>query len=150
MESDRIEKQILIKAPRARVWRALTDHEEFGEWFGMRLDAAFSPGKRVTGQIDYQGKTHAVALDVERLEPEQRLAWRWHPYAVEPDVDYASEPKTLVSFELSEESGGTLLRIVESGFDAIPIARRAKAYRMNEGGWEAQAKNLANHVAKTR
>ena len=150
MDSDRIEKKILIKASRSRVWRALTDRQEFAEWFGMQLDAPFVAGKQLTGKIEYQGKQHDIQLDVERVEPEQRFEWRWHPYAVEPDVDYASEPTTLVSFELSDQPDGTLLRVVESGFDAIPIARRAKAYRMNGEGWSIQVQNIADHVAKTR
>jgi uncharacterized protein YndB with AHSA1/START domain len=145
--TDRIEKQIVLKAPRARVWRALTDAAEFGTWFGVKLDGAFTPGAQVKGQITIPGYTH-VMFDVviERLEPERVMAWRWHPYAVDPKVDYAKEERTLVTFELKEVDGGTLLSVVESGFDQVPPARRMEAFRMNSGGWEEQVGNIRKHV----
>ena len=147
--TDRIEREILLKAPRARVWRALTNAEEFGRWFGVALPGqTFAAGARVKGNVLYPGYEHVVFdIDIERMEPERFLSWRWHPAAVERDVDYSKEKRTLVEFELKEASGGTLLRIVESGFDQVPAARRAEAFRMNSGGWEAQTKNIERHVA---
>jgi uncharacterized protein YndB with AHSA1/START domain len=149
--TDRIEKEILLKAPRSRVWRALSDAEEFGDWFGVALRGkTFTAGQRVAGPITYPGYEH-IGFDVliERIEPEQLLSLRWHPYAVDPSVDYSKEPTTLVVFELKEVEGGTLLSVVESGFDRIPSSRRLEAYRMNSGGWDEQMKNIENHVATT-
>lgn len=145
--SDRIEKQIVLKAPRARVWRALSDPTEFGAWFGARLTGQFVPGERVTGQITIPGYTHVVMeLEIERVEPEQLFSYRWHPYAVDPKVDYSGEPSTLVEFRLEDVEGGTRLTVVESGFDKLPAARRAEAFRMNEGGWAGQLRNIERHV----
>jgi len=146
--TDRIEKQIEIAAPRARVWRALTDVKEFNAWFGVRLVGAFRAGARVKGQITIKGYEH-VTMDVlvERVEPETFFSWRWSPYAVDPKVDYSKEERTLVEFRLEETKGKTLLKVVESGFDKVPAARRAEAFRMNSGGWEAQLQNLARHAA---
>jgi uncharacterized protein YndB with AHSA1/START domain len=149
--TDRIERQILLKAPRARVWRALSSAEEFGTWFGVALKGkAFAAGQRVRGQITHPGYEH-IAFDVlvERMEPERLLSFRWHPYAVDPSVDYSKEPTTLVVFELQEVKGGTLLSVVESGFDKIPVARRAEAFRMNSGGWDGQLKNIEKHTGET-
>ncbi|HEY4647149.1 MAG TPA: SRPBCC family protein [Steroidobacteraceae bacterium] len=147
--TDRIERKILLKAPRARVWRALSNAEEFGGWFGVALKGkAFAAGKRVQGQITYPGYEHVVFdVLIERVEPERLLSWRWHPAAVEPSVDYSQEPTTLVVFELKEVDGGTLLSVVESGFDNVPPARRLEAFRMNSGGWDEQMKNIEKHVA---
>jgi uncharacterized protein YndB with AHSA1/START domain len=147
--TDRIERTILIKAPRTRVWRALSNAEEFGNWFGVSLKGkAFVAGKRVQGQITYPGYEHLVfEVEVERVEPERLISFRWHPAAVEPSIDYSSEPTTLVEFELKEVEGGTLLTIVESGFDKIPLPRRLEAFRMNSGGWDQQLKNVETHVA---
>ncbi len=148
METDRIEKSVVLRVPRARVWRALTDTGEFGTWFGCRLTGAFTPGTRVTGRIATPGYEHlTMELLVERVEPERLFSYRWHPYAVDPAVDYSGEPTTLVEFRLAEVDGGTQLTVVESGFDRIPEARRAEAYRMNDGGWAAQVENIARHVA---
>ena len=145
--TDRIEKEIVMKAPRARVWRALTDPAEFGKWFGAEMKDAFAPGARARGRITHPGYEHlTLDLTVERMEPEHFFSWRWHPYAVDPRHDYSSEPTTLVECELTEVPGGTRLRIVESGFDRVPLARRAEAYRMNEGGWAAQLQNIARYV----
>jgi uncharacterized protein YndB with AHSA1/START domain len=147
--TDRIERQIMLKAPRSRVWRALADAEEFGKWFGVAFQGkAFVAGQRTQGQITIPGYEHIV-MDVliESLEPERRLAWRWHPYAIDPKVDYSQETATLVVFELKEVEGGTLLNLVESGFDQLPPARRLEAFRMNSGGWDAQLGNIEKHVA---
>ncbi|HEV8700677.1 MAG TPA: SRPBCC family protein [Candidatus Polarisedimenticolia bacterium] len=147
--TDRIEREILLKAPRARVWRALSNAEEFGRWFGVALKGkTFAAGKRVQGPITYPGYEHLVFdVMIERMEPERLLSLRWHPAAVEPSVDYSKEPSTLVVFELKEVEGGTLLKLVESGFDGLPPARRLEAYRMNSGGWDIQMKNIEKHVA---
>lgn len=146
--TDRIEKKILLHAPKARVWRALTDHKEFGTWFRARLEAAFAVGKTVMGQSTYPGYEHVTfEVTVERMDAEQLFSYRWHPYAVDPKVDYSTEPTTLVEFRLEEVRDGTLLTVVESGFDRIPAGRRAEAYRMNSGGWEAQLTNIERHVA---
>jgi uncharacterized protein YndB with AHSA1/START domain len=149
--TDRIERTILINAPILRVWRALSRAEEFGNWFGAELKGQeFVAGQRVQGNITHPGYEHVVfdAL-IERIEPQKLLSFRWHPYAVEPSIDYSKEPTTLVVFELKEVEGGTLLSVVESGFDQLPLSRRAEAFRMNSGGWDAQMKNVQTHVATT-
>ena len=147
--TDRIERKIVINAPRSRVWRALSNAEEFGNWFGVALKGkTFAAGQRVAGQITYPGYEHVVfEVWIERMEPEQLLSWRWHPYAVDPTVDYSQEPTTLVVFELKDVEGGTLLSVVESGFDQIPPSRRLEAFRMNSGGWDEQMINIAKHVS---
>lgn len=147
--TDRIERKILLKAPRARVWQALADAEEFGKWFGVVLQGAiFAAGQRTQGQVTYPGLEHVVfEIWVERVEPQRLLSWRWHPAAIDPSVDYSKEPTTLVEFELQDAAGGTLLSIVESGFDKIPPARRLDAFRMNSGGWDGQLNNIEKHVA---
>ena len=149
--TDRIERNILLKAPRARVWRALSNAEEFGRWFGVNLKGqTFGAGQRTQGHITYPGYEHVMFdVQIERMEPERLLSWRWHPAAVERDVDYSKEPTTLVVFELADAEGGTLLSIVESGFDKVPPERRMTAFRMNSGGWDAQIKNIEKHVAAT-
>ncbi|MEO8020778.1 SRPBCC family protein [Polaromonas sp.] len=146
--TDRIEKSTFIKAPPSRVWRALTSAEEFGSWFGVALQGkTFEAGQRTQGQITIAGFEHVVFdVLVERLEPETYFSFRWHPYAVDPAIDYAKEPRTLVAFELKEADGGTLLRTVESGFDQIPPSRRAEAFRMNSGGWDGQMQNIQKYV----
>ena len=148
--TDRIERQILLKAPRSRVWRALSNAEEFGSWFGVAFKGqSFAAGKRAQGKITYPGYEHLVfEILVERMEPERLFSWRWHPYAVDVSVDYTQEPTTLVVFELKDAEGGTLLSVVESGFDNIPVARRQEAFRMNSGGWDQQMMNIEKHVAK--
>jgi len=147
--TDRIERQVFLKVPRSRVWKALANAEEFGTWFGVALQGKkFAPGQRVQGQIEHPGYEHVVwDVVIERMEPERLLSWRWHPAAVEPGVDYSKEPTTLVVFELADAPGGTLLKVVESGFDAIPEGRRAGAFRMNSGGWDEQMKRVERHVA---
>ena len=146
--TDRIERKILLKASRSRVWRALSNAEEFGSWFGVALKGkTFATGKRVQGQITYPGYEHVVFdMVIERMEPERLISWRWHPAAVEPSIDYSKEPTTLVEFELKEVEGGTLLSLVESGFDSVPPSRRLEAFRMNSGGWDEQMKNIEKHV----
>ena len=146
--TDRIEKSILLKAPLSRIWRALSNAEEFGNWFGVNLKGkTFEPGKPVRGQITYPGYEHIwFDIVIDRIEPERLLAWRWHPAAIDPAVDYSQEPSTLVVFELQEVPGGTLLSVVESGFDKIPPHRRGEAFRMNSEGWAGQMENIAKHV----
>jgi uncharacterized protein YndB with AHSA1/START domain len=146
--TDRIERKILLKAPLSRVWRALADAKEFGAWFGVDFQGkSFLAGNPVQGKITYPGYEHLVMeVFIERVVPERLLSWRWHPAAVDPAVDYSQEPTTLVVFELEEGDGGVLLSVVESGFDKIPAARRAAAFRMNGSGWDAQMKNIEKHV----
>lgn len=148
--TDRIEKKIVLRAPRARVWRALASAEEFGDWFGADMKGAvFVPGQTARGRITHPGYEHLMLeLLIERMEEGRLLSWRWHPYAVDPKADYAREPMTLVVFELQDMPEGTLLTVVESGFDRIPAARRAEAFRMNEGGWAEQMQNFERHVAR--
>jgi len=147
--TDRIERKILLKAPIGRVWRALSDAKEFGDWFGVDFKGkAFVAGKSVQGRITYPGYEHIVMeVFIERVVPERLLSWRWHPAAIDPAVDYSQEPTTLVVFELEEGDGGVWLSVVESGFDGVPPARRATAYRMNSSGWDGQMKNIEKHVA---
>jgi uncharacterized protein YndB with AHSA1/START domain len=148
MRTDRIEKETILRAPRSRVWRAITNADEFGAWFGVRLAGAFAPGVRVTGRITTPGYEHlTMEVVVERIDPEELFSYRWHPYAVEPNVDYSAEPATLVEFRLAEVPDGTRLTVVESGFDRLPPARREQAFRMNDGGWSGQIKNIGRHVA---
>jgi uncharacterized protein YndB with AHSA1/START domain len=148
MSTDRIEKTIFLRAPRSRVWRAIATPEEFGAWFGVKLDGAFAPGARVSGRITNPGYEHlTMEITIERMDPERLFSYRWHPAAIDPNADYSGEPTTLVEFRLDEVPGGTQLTVVESGFDRVPAARRAEAYRMNEGGWAQQMKNIERHVA---
>lgn len=149
MSTDRIEKQLQLNAPRSRVWRALTNAEEFGAWFEVKLEGAFTPGASLMGRITHAGYEHIrVEFSVERIEPEVFFSYRWHPYAIDPNIDYSVEPMTLVEFRLEEVAGGTLLQICESGFDRVPLARRAEAFRMNSDGWSGQLKNIERYVAK--
>jgi uncharacterized protein YndB with AHSA1/START domain len=160
MSTDRIEKQILLRAPRERVWRAISDAREFGTWFGVSFDKPFAEGARMIGKIvptkvdaevakmqePYAGK--ATDWTVERIEPMKRITFRWHPYGVEEGVDYSKEPMTLIEFELVDAPGGILLKISESGFDQIPLARRAKAFKANDGGWEKQTQLIEKYLAQ--
>jgi uncharacterized protein YndB with AHSA1/START domain len=146
--TDRIEKTTFLRAPRARVWRAIADAEEFGQWFRVKLDAPFAEGVTVRGRITYPGYEHLhFEMQIERIELERLFAYRLHPYAVDPAVDYSAEPTTLVELRLDDEPGGTRLVIVESGFDRLPPGRRAEAFRMNDGGWTEQLGNIERHVA---
>ena len=147
--TDRLERSILIQAPRQRVWRALSDAEEFGSWFGANLKGqTFAAGRRTRGQITIPGYTH-VWFDVviERVEPPALLSYRWHPHAIEAGVDYTAEEPTLVTFTLEDAPGNaTLLKVVESGFDKVPPHRRLEAFRGNSAGWEMQLENVARHA----
>jgi uncharacterized protein YndB with AHSA1/START domain len=149
--TDRIEKKILLKAPRSRVWKALTDAGQFGEWFGVSLEGegTFRPGQAMTGRITSPGYEHIeMHAVVEAVEPERRFSWRWHPGEPDPAVDYTSEPMTLVEFDLEEVEGGTLLTVVETGFDSIPASRRAEVFRANDGGWAEQLVNIERFLEK--
>lgn len=160
MTMDRIEKRILLRAPRHRVWRALADSTEFGTWFGMRFDGPFAPGASVRGVIvgtavdaeiaaaqkQYEGLPFEIT--VEQVEPERLLSFRWHPNAVERDVDYTAEPTTLVAFTLEEVADGILLTVTESGFDRIPLARRAEAFKSNDEGWAAVITLIEKYLAR--
>jgi uncharacterized protein YndB with AHSA1/START domain len=147
--TDRIRKQILLTAPKQRVWDAIADSRRFGEWFGVDIDGAFEPGARVRGRIRDPRYAHIpFEVTIDSVEPQQRLAWRWHPQgAVEPDVDHSNEPATQVVFELEEQAGGILLTIVESGFDALPAALRESLYRGNADGWSQQVEAISRYVA---
>lgn len=148
MNTDFIEKSIVLKAPASRVWRAITNHVEFGQWFRVRMDGPFEPGKLSTGNIAYPGYEHLKwQAVVQTMEPEHLFSFTWHPYAVDPEKDYSGEIPTLVEFRLTPTEGGTRLVVRESGFDKVPEARRATAFRMNEGGWEEQMKNIEAHLA---
>jgi len=147
--SDRIEKKINLSAPLSRVWRAISDAKEFGEWFKVKLEAPFIAGTTVYGQVTYKGYEHLkVELKIVEVSPERYFAYRWRPNAIDIHKDYSSEPMTLVEFKLEPAPGGTLLTVVESGFDGIPLERRADAFRGNDGGWSAQLLNIERHVAQ--
>jgi uncharacterized protein YndB with AHSA1/START domain len=146
--TDRIEKKILLRAPRPRVWRALTDSKEFGSWFGVNIQGKFAAGKRVVGNVTIKGYEHVLfEVVVEKIDEPQYFAYRWHPYAIDSKIDYSKEPMTLVEFRLDETKEGTLLTVTESGFDKLPANRRDEAFRMNEGGWAGQLENIEKHVA---
>lgn len=158
-DTDRIVKTVLLRAPRERVWRAISDSKRFGAWFGMAFDGPFAAGARITGKIvptqadaeiaksqaPYAGTP--VEFTIDRIEPMDLFSFRWHPYAIDKDKDYSQEPTTLIVFELADEAGGTRLTITESGFDKIPLARRAEAFASNEGGWEAQTMLIQKYLA---
>jgi uncharacterized protein YndB with AHSA1/START domain len=147
--SDRIEKHIELKAPVSRVWRALTDYREFGEWFRVKMHGPFVAGQIARGNIDYPGYEHLLLeAVVQKIEPERLFSFTWHPYAIDPKVDYSQETPTLVEFRLERIPTGTLLVVTESGFDKIPSHRRADAFRGNESGWAEQMKNIENYLAK--
>jgi uncharacterized protein YndB with AHSA1/START domain len=166
--TDRIEKTVILRAPVSRVWRALADAREFGRWFGVALDGDFEAGQTIRGTFDMKideaalmarqesmGLTpsrlhlpapHAVFCTVERVEPERYFSFRWVPFGIDADADPDNEPKTLVEFQLESVPEGTKLTITESGFDRVPEHRRARAFRMNEGGWTGQAEKLRTYV----
>lgn len=146
--TDRIRKEIHLRAPQSRVWKALSDATEFGMWFGMKLEGRFVPGRPIHGQITNKGFDHIrLEMVVERMEAERLFSYRWHPYPMDTTRDYSKEPMTLVEFHLETVEGGTLLTVVESGFDRLPADRRDEAFRMNEGGWTSQLKRIERHVA---
>jgi uncharacterized protein YndB with AHSA1/START domain len=145
--NDRIEKSIELKAPVSRVWRALTDYREFGQWFRVELEGPFVPGQVSRGRITYPGYEHVIMqVTVQKMEHERLFSYTWHPYAIDPKVDYSGEPPTLVEFKLEKIPSGTRLTVIESGFDKIPANRRAEAFRKNESGWAAQLQNIERHV----
>jgi uncharacterized protein YndB with AHSA1/START domain len=147
--SDRIEKRIELKEPISRVWRALTDYQEFGEWFRVKIDGPFAPGQITHGQITYPGYEHLRwEAIVQKMEHERLFSFTWHPYAIDPKQDYSGETPTLVEFKLEKTATGTLLQLTESGFDKIPANRRSEAFRMNDGGWTEQMKNIEIHVSQ--
>lgn len=147
--SNSIEKRIELKAPISKVWRALTDYRQFGEWFRVKLDGPFVPGEVSTGHITYPGYEHLKwEAVVKTMEPEKLFSYTWHPYAVDPNMDYSKETPTLVEFRLEKTDTGTLLIVTESGFDKLPDNRRLEAFRSNDGGWMEQIKNIQNYVAK--
>jgi len=160
--TDRIEKQILLKAPLDRVWRAISDSKEFGTWFGMRFNGPFSPGARMSGVIvptkvnpdvaNAQKKYEGIPFEItiEQMEPERLFSFRWHPGAVDPNVDYSVEPTTLVVFALEQTPDGVMLKLTESGFDRIPLERRAKAFASNEQGWSIQMTLIEAYLVQTK
>ena len=148
---DKIEKEVLVRAPRAKVWAALTDVKRLSKWFHIDMHGDIKPGGMLRGEVVIEKfKGAKFEATVERVEPERALSWRWHPFAVEKGVDYSSEPTTLVEFTLSDAEGGTRLQLVESGFDKIPAARRAKAFEMNGGGWTEVTASIARDVGEQR
>ena len=145
--NDRIEKSIELKAPVSRVWKALTDHQEFGTWFRVNLENPFVPGQATRGRVTYPGYDHLrFEVVVQKMEPERLFSLTWHPYAIDANQDYSKETPTLVEFTLEKTANGTRLRVVESGFDKLPSNRRDEAFRMNDGGWSIQMENIARHV----
>ena len=159
MNIDRIEKKIVLKAPRERVWLAITDSTRFGTWFGVELDGPFVAGKETKGRIaptkvDPEVAKHQEAHRgvlwralVERIDPMKVFSFRWHPYAIDPTSNYSKEPMTLVTFELQDAEGGTLLTITESGFEQLPLARRAQALESNDVGWGHQTRLIEKYLA---
>jgi len=159
MSMDRIEKEVVLRAPLARVWQAISNADEFGQWFGVRFDGPFVEGASLTGvitpttvddEVARMQEPHAGKSDtwqIVAIEPQRRLAFRWHPYGVEAGVDYSQEPTTLVEFTLTETDEGVLLRIVESGFDKIPEERRASAFEANSQGWAKQTELVSKYLA---
>lgn len=147
--TDRIERTKTLRAPRSKVWHAISTPKDFGTWFGVNLDESqvFTPGATVRGPIAHEGYQHLTwEVVIERVEPERLFSWRWHPDAMDPDHDYSGEPSTLIEFTLEEVPDGTLLTIVESGFEGVPLERRAAAYRGNSEGWDAQIERIAEYV----
>lgn len=148
--TDAIRKSIVLRAPRARVWRALTDATEFGTWFRVTLDDPFVEGATVRGHVTYPGYEHLTfEILVERIDPQTRFSYRWHPAATDATVDYSGEPTTLVEFLLEDAPEGTRLTITESGFDRLPASRRDDAFRVNDGGWTVQLQNITDYVQAT-
>ena len=147
--NDRIEKRLELKASVSRVWRAITDHREFGDWFRVKLDGPFAPGAKSTGQMTYPGYEHLKwEAVVQKMEPEHLFSFTWYPYAIEPGKDYSNETPTLVEFRLEPTPTGTLLTVTESGFDKVPAERRIEAFRMNDQGWTIQMQNVETYVAQ--
>lgn len=147
---DRIERRALFRASRSRIWQAISDAREFGHWFGAKLEGAFAEGTSVCGHVSYPGYEHLrIEMQVERMEPERLFSYHRLPYPADPEADCSGEPTTLVEFHLDDtESGGTLLRIVETGFSRLPDSRREEAYRMNDEGWAEQLENLRDYIER--
>jgi uncharacterized protein YndB with AHSA1/START domain len=143
---DKIEKQIQLKAPRSRVWKAITDAREFGIWFEVKLEGQFAAGRPIQGIITYKNEPLTFKMTVARIEPEHLFSFHWHPFGIDKNVDYSHEKPTLVEFILEEKDGGTLLKVVESGFDHVPLARRAKAFEMNDMGWGIQVTRIEKYL----
>ena len=149
--TERIEKKILLSAPRNRIWHALTNADEFGTWFRVKLEDKFEVGKRVKGKITYPGYEHlTMEVTVERMDDMKLFSFRWHPYAIDPKSDYSTEPTTLVEFRLEEVADGTLLTVTESGFERIPSERRAEAFQKNSNGWGEQMQNIRQYLAANK
>lgn len=160
MKTNTIKKQVHIQAPHGRVWKALTDSKEFGLWFGMRLDGPFVPNSRLTGviapttvdpEIAKMQEPHAgkpVELFIDRIQPETSFSFKWHPFAIDPKMDYSKEEMTLITFALEDKDGGTLLTVTETGFDKIPVSRRADALKANDGGWAKQMELIHAYVMR--
>lgn len=149
--NNRIEKRIELRAPVSRVWRAVTDYREFGSWFRVNIEAPFVAGKKAEGQLLYPGYEHVRwQVHIQKIEPERLFSFTWHPYAVDPQTDYSHETPTLVEFRLEKTATGTLLVVTESGFDKVPADRRAEAFRMDDGGWTQQIKNIEDHVTRNQ
>jgi uncharacterized protein YndB with AHSA1/START domain len=149
MNSDRIEKSITLKAPVSRVWKAISDYREFGVWFRVDLEGPFVVGKTTRGRVTYPGYEHIVwEAEIKVIEAERRFAFSWHPGSEDPKFDYSKEPSTLVEFRLEAKGAETLLTLTESGFDRLPAARRDEAFRLNDGGWTEQMKNIEAHVSQ--
>jgi uncharacterized protein YndB with AHSA1/START domain len=157
---DRIQKEVLLRAPLARVWQAITDSKQFGSWFGVKFSGPFKAGEHIVGAIapttvdptvaemqkPYAGMKFEITID--RIEPQKLFSFRWHPFAIDPKVDYSGEKTTLVEFNLKEVPGGVMLTVTESGFDGVPLSRRAEAFKMNEGGWAAQMTLIEKYLAQ--
>jgi uncharacterized protein YndB with AHSA1/START domain len=147
--TDRIEKHLVLHHPRARVWRAITDVSEFNQWFGVSLTSPFAPGKAVSGHLTVAGyESLEMTVWVETIEPEQRFSFRWHPYAIDVEVDYSNEPTTVVTFTLEDVKEGTKLTVTETGFDALPESRRAKAFASNGAGWMQQLEQIQTYLSR--
>ena len=147
-DTDRIEKKVVLRAPRSRVWRAISDADQFGEWFRVKFDGKFAEGKSLRGKILHKGYEDAqMEIEIERIQPENYFSYRWHPYAIDPKADYSKEPTTLVEFKLEDAKEGTALTIIETGFDKVPATRRAEAFRMNDQGWTGQVKAIEKYVS---
>jgi uncharacterized protein YndB with AHSA1/START domain len=147
-QTDRIEKQTVVRAPLAKVWSSLSDPAEFGAWFGLKVEGSFTPGAKVKGTLTNPTYAHLTfEIVIAEVLPRKLFSYRWHPYAIDPKSDYSKEPMTRIEFRLEEVKEGTRVTLVESGFDQIPAARRAEAFRMNDGGWTQQIENLARHAA---
>lgn len=147
--NNQIQKRIELKAPLPRVWRAISDYRQFGTWFKVDIEGPFVAGQKAQGQITHPGYEHVRwTAVIQKIEPEKLFSFSWHPYGIDPKVDYSKETPTLVEFRLEKTATGTLLVVTESGFDKVPAERRAEAFRMNDSGWTQQMKNIENHVAR--